>query len=216
MRAVACRAGAVALLGAALFGAACAAGSESSPPAVARGLPVSASGCSTIDEIATGVAVGEGLVLTVAHVLRGATGVRVAGRQGRVVVFDRRADAAIVAVDDAGTIVPLATADRPSPVWIGLRAGVRRATIDRLLTADVDEPADGTAYRRHALELQVEVEGGDSGAPVLNAEGGLVGMVFARSQTASGRAYAVAADELRPLIVAARADGPSADVGRCG
>ena len=76
-------------------------------------MEVRAGGCSLVDELAVGSVVGEGLVLTVAHVLRGASSVRVDGRAGDVVALDHRIDAALIATDlDAA---PVEFADAPQP-----------------------------------------------------------------------------------------------------
>ena len=66
----------------------------------------------------------------------------------------------------------------------GVRAGVRRRVSARL----VDQPG---RPRRPSLELAAAVSAGDSGAPVVNADGEVVGVVFARSTRRGGTAYAV-------------------------
>jgi S1-C subfamily serine protease len=47
--------------------------------------------------------------------------------------------------------------------------------------------------------LAATVSAGDSGAPVLNRDGALVGIVYARSTRRDGTAYAVRAGELSGL-----------------
>ena len=65
------------------------------PPQVLR-VTVAASGL--VPEVATGVAAGDGRVLTVAHALAGRGAVRVAGRPARVLRVDDRLDLALLAV----------------------------------------------------------------------------------------------------------------------
>jgi S1-C subfamily serine protease len=202
-------------LGALVVGAgACGSSSRPRPPA-AHIVRVAASGCSLADEVATGVVVADGLVLTAAHGLRGAREVRVDDRPARVVRLDRRTDAAIVAVPGLDGAVVVAPAAGRGAVSVGLRGGAQPAEVRRVITADVDEPADSTAYRREALELDAAIAPGDSGAPVLDRDGRLVGMVFATSRGTDRTAYAVAASELRPLLAGATATDPTVDLGTC-
>jgi hypothetical protein len=118
--------------------------------------------------IATGAAVGRGEVLTVAHVLDGARSVRVAGRPARVVRVDRRRDLAWLAAD----VRPGAFADGLHVLRAG-RPAVNPARVLRRVTARIG------GVTRPALELDADVEPGDSGAP-LTRGGRIVGVVFAR------------------------------------
>jgi trypsin-like peptidase len=76
---------------------AAAAGCGAAAPAAPQPLRVTVAHGLTGD-VATGVPVGPGRVLTVAHVLAGAARVRVAGRPARVVRADAAADLAVLAV----------------------------------------------------------------------------------------------------------------------
>jgi S1-C subfamily serine protease len=65
------------------------------------------------------------------------------------------------------------------------------ATVRRVITARVRD-APGAAVRvRPALELDAAVMQGDSGAPVLDGEGRVVGMVFAQASDREDRSYAL-------------------------
>ncbi|MDA0173766.1 trypsin-like peptidase domain-containing protein [Solirubrobacter taibaiensis] len=170
----------IALL-AALALVALAPGWRDSPPApVPLRVTVSAHG------VATGVAMGDGRVLTVAHVLDGARSVRVDGRPARVVRVDRRLDLAELAVPGVAA-QPLRTADAGDDAVLHVfRAGraVALATrVRRRVTASIG------GHSRPALELAAVVEPGDSGAPVVDARGRVLGIVFARG---SRGAWAVA------------------------
>jgi S1-C subfamily serine protease len=54
--------------------------------------------------------------------------------------------------------------------------------------------------RRRALELRAAVAAGDSGAPVVTTSGRVAGVVFARSRTRAGSAYAVDASAVEALL----------------
>ena len=75
------------------------------PAADIRPVAIHAWGCALTDEVATGVVVGEDLVLTVGHVLRNAERVSADGREGAVVAVDRRLDAALIAVTTTGPLL---------------------------------------------------------------------------------------------------------------
>lgn len=176
--------------------------------------------------LATGFETAPGQVVTVAHALEGRTELAVrrgggAGRRARVLWIDRRNDLALLAVaggaarsasDRSPTGArPLATgADAAED---GARVLVRRAgriralpaLVRRRIMARVRSPAESTSYRRPALELAVDVTVGDSGAPLIDPEGRVVGVLFARSRTRSGRAYAVDGKVIPALLRAGAA-----------
>jgi S1-C subfamily serine protease len=130
------------------------------------------------DDVATGFVVGDGRVVTVAHVL--GYDVRVDGRPARVLRRDDRLDLAVLAADVSGTPVRFGGGDPRV---------VRRA----------DASVDGSGWKRPVLELRSEVKRGNSGAPVLTSDGRVVGIVFARSRVRAGRAWAVDASD--PSVV---------------
>ena len=167
---------------------------------------VRATGCSPGDEIATGVDVGAGLVLTVAHPLRGASAVTVDGAPATVVALDHRIDAAVLA---AGRDLPAMAMARPAPGPARLLTadGARAVHIGRPVTVRIEEPRDGTVHARAGVVLDGALTQGDSGAAVIDRAGRLVGLAFATS-TEAARAYAVSAAELQPLIESANGRSP--------
>jgi S1-C subfamily serine protease len=133
-------------------------------------------------ETATGFVAGNGAVMTVAHVL-GGDEIVVDGRRATVARVDRRLDLALLRVPGV----------RGERARFGGGGDTRllggEATIVRRVRASVDG-----GPRRPALELRADVDAGDSGAPLVTATGRVAGMVFARSRTRPGVAYAVALD----------------------
>jgi hypothetical protein len=134
---------------------------------------------------AHGFVVADGLVITVAHVLGDA--VEVDGRPATIARVDRDRDLAFLRVPGVrgerarfGGEGETSLLGRPAPVIRRIRASV-----------------DGGA-RRAALELRAEVAVGDSGAPLVTPTGRVAGVVFARSRTRPGIAYAVALDHSSP------------------
>jgi S1-C subfamily serine protease len=140
-------------------------------------------------EVATGFPVGDGRVLTVAHVLAAGRPVSFAGRPARVRSIDRRLDVAILEADVHGDVCHGA-AHAGEAATVLTVAGAVRVTVRRTITAHIDGAA------RPALELTGAVQPGDSGSPVLDRGGRLLGVVFAQSARSAGRVYAVDARAL--------------------
>jgi hypothetical protein len=135
---------------------------------------------------ATGFVAADERVITVAHVL-GGDAIVVDGRPATVVRVDRGNDLALLRVRGV----------RGEPARFGGEKGTtllgRPAPIVRHIRASVDG-----GPRRQALELRADVAVGDSGAPVLTADGRVAGVVFARSRTRDV-AYAVDAGAVAAL-----------------
>jgi S1-C subfamily serine protease len=173
--------------------------------------------------LATGVAVGDRLVLTVAHSLADADRIQVGGRPACALVVDRRRDVAVLAVTRLREpTITLAGRARPGDAWLarladgaGAHPAPRREispiTVRRRVVARVHE-LDGRRYERAALELGFAVAPGDSGSPVLDARGRLIGMVFAASREHRKTSYGVSVDELAEPIKAAAARSCSSAV----
>jgi S1-C subfamily serine protease len=154
---------------------------------------------------ATGTVVADGRVATVDHVLGAADRIEVvtAGGVRRRATVARRhpdLDLALLRVPGAsGPAVRLAGASGRLHVLVNREGAVqpRPALLRRhILARLVDQPG---RPRRPSLELAAAISAGDSGAPVLNRDGQLVGIVYARSTRRDGTAYAVGAGALSRL-----------------
>jgi S1-C subfamily serine protease len=175
-------------------------GDAERPPRVLR---VSVAGDGPGLEVATGVAVGGGRVLTVAHALSGGRRVTVAGRPARIVRVDRRLDLALLAVP-AIHAPRVRLGGSPARVRLAvlrdrhadsLPASVRRRVVVHWRDQPTDPPRD-----RPGLELAARIDPGDSGAPVLDRRGRLVGVLYARSSGEDGTAWAVDASAVRSVL----------------
>jgi S1-C subfamily serine protease len=165
------------------------------------------------DHDATAFGVADGRAVTVAHVLRAGQPVLVGGRRARVLRVDRRLDIALLAVPGIR-----AAAVRRDTAKTGDHATVRvvradgassvRATVRRTITAHV------SGQVRPALELAAEVMPGDSGAPVVDSAGAVVGIVFAQASGPEALAYALDARALDALLTPAAAGGRGASLPR--
>lgn len=151
-------------------------------------------GCGAVSEHrATAIAVGDGLALTVAHAFENIESfvVRMADDTttgATIVHLDRDLDIAVVRLD------------RPAPGQLPIAAEIdRRDTDNRMVSfvsyADLEGPVEKSAVvlrfvqisldgegDRRGIELAADINAGDSGGPVIDASGTVIGMVFATSR----------------------------------
>jgi S1-C subfamily serine protease len=172
-----------------------------------RPAPPVVSVLATGSERATGFAVAPGRVVTVAHAVPGgrSVGLDSPARSAHVLRRDRSADLALIAVRGLPAPgVETAAAKAGDSVRLLLlrdgRVAGRSATVRRAIEAHVRGPGSSRPLRRPALELDVRVRAGDSGAPVLTGDGRLAGVLFARSRNRSDTAYAVDARGLDEFL----------------
>ena len=160
--------------------------------------------------IATGFAVADGRVLTVAHVVDGPVTLR--GRRVRVLRVNRRNDLALLAAPGlraggaalrSGAAVASEVADGQHLRVVRIRGGassVLSVDVRRSIVAHVRVAGARRAVARPALELTARVVPGDSGAPVITDAGALAGVVFAASRQRAKTAYAVDASAVTQLL----------------
>jgi S1-C subfamily serine protease len=195
----AARPGAAAVL-AALLAAGCGARAPSAEPP--RPLRVTVAVDGLVPEVATGVPVSDGRVLTVAHVLSAGHAVAVAGRPATVVCVDRRLDLAVLAVPGLrapGLRIGRAAGRAEIAVVRDRGARALRASVRRRVTIRWREQPGDRPQIRPGLELGARIDPGDSGAPVLDPRGRLLGVVYARSRD-EATAWAVDASAVRSLV----------------
>ncbi len=172
----------------------------------------------------SGFVVEPGVVATNAHVVAGARGVTVKTSggvelDGQVVTYDPFRDLALITVEGLD-LSPLALRD----TTVGSTGGVvgypgggplavsAFEVSDRIVATgrDLYDERDTT---REILVLASELSPGDSGGPLIDNSGAVVGVAFAIAPDRSGTAYALSIDELRAALAAPRtADG---NAGRC-
>jgi S1-C subfamily serine protease len=143
----------------------------------------------------------------VAHVLGDGGAARVLGADGvrraaRLVRIDEQADLAVLVVGAARaarvTGSPAALGGTHVTLWRDGRPQARAARVVRRFEATFRD-LRGAVRRRPALEVAADIAPGDSGAPVVDGRGRVLGVVFARSLSRRGVAYAVDASALDGL-----------------
>lgn len=176
--------------------------------------------------VGSGVVVGEGLVITNAHIVAGSVDdvtVRTGDDlvyPGVVVGFDSERDLALIRVPDLDAVA--VELGEPSegmegtilarPGGVGLEA--LATEVVRQLTATGDDIYGEGDVSRRALELAVDVKPGVSGAGVFDDDGRLIGVVFAESRRRDRTTYAVDVSEVSAFMGEVDA-GSRADTLRC-
>lgn len=165
---------------------------------VSATLRIDIDGCRLGKVRATGVALDGGWIATVAHSFDGVESYSVVGRQAKLVYLDLERDLALlwgeppdssfsVTLGDNtevanARVVSYPTPDDPPEVF----------DIEILRLANVTLDGEG---RRKALEIVAEINPGDSGSPIVDDDGRLIGIVFA---TARGKdsGWAISVEEV--------------------
>ncbi len=186
-----------------------------------------AKSCSRGQE-GSGTVVAPERVVTNAHVVAGVTNPRVqVGGTGRtykakVVAFDARRDLAVLAVGGLPT-KPLALGSDLDRADSALVAGypndgpfrISAARVRQVIKASGEDIYARPGVERQVYSLYVTVEPGNSGGPVLNAQGQVVGVVFARSLDDKATGYALTLDEARSTILAGEQATSPVSTGGC-
>ena len=176
---------------------------------------VTARACGMVSR-GTGVVVAKGLVLTNAHVVAGAIGVdigeadgtrRLVMVSGRVVWADGAEDLALIRVDTPLVAPVMNVADGqsgPQPVVVIGRprstARLLPARVTGVITARGRDIYDKAKVQRRVLVLAADVAPGDSGGPVVDGRGRLIGVVFAAAVGTAGTGFALPSDAVRTAI----------------
>lgn len=190
---------------------------------LASTVKVEAAGCGA-SFAGSGWAAGENTIVTNAHVVAGADAVQVLRPDGSrldatVVVFDDNRDLAVLQVEGLG-MAPLqlgAADDGEGAATFGHPRGqdqtrIAPTRIERTINAVGRDIYGEDRIERQVVVLGTQLQQGDSGSAVVDADGTVVGTVFAISPDNRDTAYALANDEVRAALDAPRNPGAS---GRC-
>jgi S1-C subfamily serine protease len=179
--------------------------------------------CDRIQD-GTGFVAGRDLVVTNAHVVAGEGRTRIETSDGRrldtqVVAFDPNRDLAVLRVSGLG-LAPLERAagvvDERGSLFGHPGGGALRESPMRVAEEIVAEGTDvyrSASTERHVFVLAAVAAPGDSGAPVVDEQGRVLGVLFALDLSRPTTAYAVTDEELDAVL----AGGLTAtvDTGAC-
>lgn len=161
---------------------------------------------------AVAAAVGAELLATVGHVFTGSGAMEVEGPDGRrrgatVVALDTERDLALVELDEpSARWLELGTAEDGDPVTIVTLVDDEPATRPGRIVRHVTATLDGEGARS-AIELEADIDRGQSGSPVLGPDGRMVGLVFAAVR-GDRRGWALDAEEVETALSAVGAADP--------
>ena len=152
----------------------------------------------------------KGLVLTNAHVVRGSTTVNVIlsdKRQfrGVVIASSRNPDLAVIRLEGVTTNLPTVQIASSSSIQVGQRAFAIGNPFGRFagtLTTGIISRIDSD---RKLLQTDAALNPGNSGGPLLNSRGELVGVntaIFTANSTNSGIGLAIEADTVKQFLAA--------------
>jgi S1-C subfamily serine protease len=176
----------------------------------------------------TGFAIAGDYVVTNAHVIAGATAIRVQGTSGRLrdatpVFFDPGLDVALLWVE-ALDAPPLrfAPAD-PERGALGATLGfphggglvVEPAAVSGAYPAQGLDIYGDQRVSRRILELRARVDQGDSGGPLLLADGSVGGVVFAEARTDANAGYALTPTSVATAVAPSIGRTGAVDTGAC-
>ncbi|HXF73638.1 MAG TPA: MarP family serine protease [Actinomycetota bacterium] len=178
--------------------------------------------CGRIQE-GSGFVAAPGYVVTNAHVVAGVGAPEVQELDGTAhgatpVLFDPELDVAVLRVGEP-VAPPLELAPGPAErgdgaAVLGYPEGGGLSAVPAALRARLDAVGRDIygrgRVRRDVYELQAVVRPGNSGGPFVEADGTVLGVVFAGSTTDPGIGYALASTEVEPLLE--RAEGRTAPV----
>ncbi len=183
--------------------------------------------CSRSQE-GTGWVLQPGVVVTNAHVVAGVRrpGVQVRGTgptyPGRVVVFDPARDLAIINVENLpapGLVVgaDLGRDDQAAVAGFPLNGPYRvdPARVRDVLTARGEDIYGRRGSTREVYSLHTRVQPGNSGGPLLDQQGQVVGVVFAKSLDDDRTGYALTIAEAAPVLEAGRVTRGPVSTGGC-
>ena len=175
----------------------------------------------------TGVAVKAGYVVTNAHVVAGARAVRIVTADGSfkatVVAFDPGLDVAVLRVAGFEASPLFFAPDGPERGATGATIGypngggavIEAAAVAARYSAEGLDIYGTSRVLREIIEIRAVVEPGDSGGPLLLADGTVGGLVFAESRTDASVGYALAPRAVATAIAPALGLTAAVATGSC-
>jgi S1-C subfamily serine protease len=190
---------------------------------------VSAATCN-VSSVGTGFVIAPAYIVTNAHVVAGAgaRGIRVSAAGGQIldaipVLFDPNLDVALLYIEGLRAVPLVFASSDPGRGAIGATLGFPGGGRLTILPAAVATSYQATGHdiygegrvRRQILELRAEIDRGDSGGPLILANGTVGGVVYAEARTNPEVGYALAPTEVAAAIRPGIGRRAAEDTGDC-
>lgn len=179
------------------------------------------------NQTGSGFVVAPGRVITNAHVVAGVNQpvIEVPGGgafPGRIVHFDPVRDIAVLAVDGLerpALLLGTEMEDGATAAFAGYPAGgpfqIQPASIQNRSDVLVENIYGADASAINVYSLAANVQQGNSGGPLLDMDGTVAGVIFAKSTGNAPVGYALTLEELRPIADQATAFSDTVSAGQC-
>lgn len=191
-------------------------------------LKIQSAGCGRLTS-GSGFLAGPNLVITNAHVIAGVDRPTVVDRRGRthrtsVVLFDPKMDLAVLRTTTlSGKPLPLLRTNAgrgqqgtvlgyPGGGPFTAQPGAVRGTFNDAVGRDIYSRG---LVNRDVYQLEAKVRAGNSGGPFVQADGQVIGVVFASSLINPDVAYALTSTEVADKLALARPRTSPVDTGPC-
>jgi S1-C subfamily serine protease len=187
---------------------------------------VSASTCGAVS-LGTGFVIGRGYAVTNAHVIAGASTVRIAARDQVIdavpVLVDPKLDVALLYAPKLTAPALALSAIDPERGAAGATFGfpgggpldVQPAAVTGAYPAQGRDIYGKSRVTRPILELRAEIEQGDSGGPLVMVDGTIGGVVFAEARTDAEVGYALTPTSVAEAIAPALGRTGLVPTGAC-
>ncbi len=180
-----------------------------------------------VNQSGSGFAVAPERIMTNAHVVAGITEPSVTTRDGqvhsaRVVYFDSVSDIAILAVPGLD-VKPLERGQDlgrgATAAFLGFPGGgsfkAMGAVVESLSTISIQNIYGAEPAPLRIYQLAGDVEQGNSGGPLLDSKGRVVGMIFAKAKGGAQVGYALALEEIDKAFINAQTFREPVPTGAC-
>ena len=192
---------------------------ESLPPPldpVHRTVRIETTGCGLApDRTGSGVAIGDGLVLTVAHLVARADNLAALVGNGEsvgavVTAVDLSLDLALLRIPpDEIPSIQMSSANEGTGGLIvgGATSGTVPFVVKEVVRLSIEEILGAERHSRLGYELEAATTAGDSGAGAYDGNNRLIGIVFATGQE-GGSTWITASAEIEDFLAAHESDDP--------
>ena len=180
-------------------------------------------GCKSSPTQTVGTVIGKDLIVTVAHGVAGQTStsiITVSGQvlNAKVVAIDINLDLALLYVDSTKSttnLIPLKFADAVAGsetrfvAFEDSQQFAISAKIIKILRINTEDIYLKNKISRPGLEVETKVVVGNSGGPLINEKGEIIGIIWSTSRTVKNRSWATRIEAANELLSRVSTDNPS-------